>query len=153
MCCILPVNALSRALAEESGPDKFIYGVHMAMPPRVGAPEEREAGESDEMPVMQEVKAKRGRPLAQLKMCEHNMRKSACKDCARCPHDRLKRTCRDCGGPAICIHKKRKSTCRECGGSQICCHNRRRSHCKDCGGSEICEHKVRSPFPCTITAM
>jgi len=63
------------------------------------------------------------KPSAQLKLCEHNMRKSLCKSCTRCPHDRLKRTCKDCGGPAICIHKKRKSTCRECGGNMHECRD------------------------------
>ena len=89
MCCILPGNALTRAL-EESGScfDKNIYSVHL--PPRVENMDSRDVGGSYELAVASKVKAKRARPLAPLKMCEHNVRKSVCKDCARCPHDRLK---------------------------------------------------------------
>jgi hypothetical protein len=50
----------------------------------------------------------------------------------KCEHNRKKSTCRECGGGSICEHNRRKSICKECGGSQICQHNRIKSTCKDC---------------------
>ena len=77
-------------------------------------------------------------------MCEHNKRKSRCKDCEGseiCEHKRIKSSCVDCGGSQICIHKRVKSRCKDCGGSQICQHNRNKPNCIECNGSQICEHK------------
>lgn len=80
--------------------------------------------------------------------CEHNKKKSFCKDCGGvsiCIHNREKLRCRDCGGSQICEHNKIKSKCRDCGGGSICPHNRLKLTCKDCGGSQICSHnKIRS---------
>jgi hypothetical protein len=76
-------------------------------------------------------------------ICEHNKRKHECKECGGasiCLHNKLKTRCKDCGGGSICEHKKHKSVCKECGGSQICEHNRQKNQCKECGGSQICEH-------------
>ena len=50
-------------------------------------------------------------------MCEHNRRRSQCKEC---------------GGASICQHARRRSECKECGGGSICQHNRIRSKCKTC---------------------
>jgi len=75
--------------------------------------------------------------------CQHNRRRSQCKECGGsqiCEHNRIRSTCKECGGSQICEHNRRRSECKECGGSQICEHNRRRSECKECGGSQICEH-------------
>jgi hypothetical protein len=75
--------------------------------------------------------------------CEHNRKKSNCKECGGgsiCKHNRIKSRCKECGGGSICEHNRRKSECKECGGSQICEHNRIKSACKECGGSQICEH-------------
>jgi hypothetical protein len=83
------------------------------------------------------------------KKCEHNKRKSRCKDCGGsliCPHNRIKSACKDCGGSQICPHNRQKSACKECGGSQICKHNRIKSNCKDCGGSQICKHNKRRRY-------
>ena len=79
-------------------------------------------------------------------ICEHNKVKSQCKECggsAYCEHNKQKRDCKECGGSGICEHNKRKSQCKECGGSGICEHNKQKSHCKECGGSSICEHNKR----------
>jgi hypothetical protein len=76
-------------------------------------------------------------------ICEHNRVKSQCKECGGssiCEHNRIKSQCKECGGSSICEHNRIKSKCKECGGSQICEHNRRKSQCKECGGSSICEH-------------
>jgi hypothetical protein len=76
-------------------------------------------------------------------ICEHNRQKLNCKDCGGsqiCEHNRQKSTCKDCGGSSICEHNRQKSTCKDCGGSQICEHGKKKTHCKDCGGSQICEH-------------
>ncbi len=78
--------------------------------------------------------------------CEHNRRKSSCKECGGsdiCEHNKRKQACKECDGASICEHKKRKSRCIECGGGSICEHNKQKSRCKDCGGSEICEHNKR----------
>jgi len=81
-------------------------------------------------------------------ICEHNKRRSICKDCGGsqiCEHSKIRSRCRDCGGGSICEHRKIKSVCKDCGGGTICEHNKIRSICKDCGGSQICEHsKIRS---------
>ena len=78
--------------------------------------------------------------------CEHNRRKSSCKECGGsdiCEHNKRKSVCKECGGASICEHKKRKSRCKECGGSEICEHNKTKYRCKECGGGEICEHNKR----------
>ena len=93
--------------------------------------------------------------------CEHNRRKTQCKDCGGssiCEHNRRKSECKDCGGISICEHNRRKSECKECGGSSICEHNRIKSKCKDCGGISFCEHnrqksnckECSDPFKITI---
>ena len=76
-------------------------------------------------------------------ICEHNRERSTCKECGGssiCEHNRVRSTCKECGGGSICEHNKRRSTCKECGGGSICEHNRVRSSCKECGGGSICEH-------------
>ena len=76
-------------------------------------------------------------------ICLHNKRRSECKECGGgsiCLHNRIKSTCKECGGSKICQHNRIKSTCKECGGSSICPHNRIKSTCKECGGSKICQH-------------
>jgi hypothetical protein len=80
------------------------------------------------------------------KKCEHDKRRSKCKECGGseiCEHNRQRSRCKECGGSGICEHNRERSACKECGGSQICEHNKRRSRCKECGGSEICEHNKR----------
>ena len=75
--------------------------------------------------------------------CEHDKRKSICKDCHGsqiCEHSRIKSQCKDCHGGSICEHKKRKSRCKNCCGSEICKHNRIKYKCKNCHGSDFCEH-------------
>jgi hypothetical protein len=82
--------------------------------------------------------------------CNHNRRKSQCKECGGgsiCKHDKRKTRCKECGGSQICKHNKEKSECKECGGSAICKHNRFKSSCKECGGSAICSHN-RSKSQC-----
>lgn len=79
-------------------------------------------------------------------MCEHNKRKSRCKECggeSLCLHNRIKEYCKDCGGKQFCQHNKVKSLCRDCGGGGICEHNMVRSRCRECGGSQICDHNKR----------
>ena len=49
-----------------------------------------------------------------------------------CEHQRRRSRCKDCGGPAICEHQRQRSGCKDCGGSGICEHQRIRSKCKDC---------------------
>jgi hypothetical protein len=78
--------------------------------------------------------------------CEHDRKKSHCKDCGGsqiCKHDRYKSICKECGGGSICPHDRIKSKCRDCGGGSICEHDRRKSECRDCGGGSICEHDRR----------
>ena len=77
-----------------------------------------------------------------MSKCEHNRRKSQCKECGGgsvCEHNRIKSTCKECGGSSICEHNRRKSRCKECGGGSICEHNRQKSQCKKCGGSSLCK--------------
>ena len=81
-----------------------------------------------------------------MSKCEHNRRKSRCKECDGseiCEHNKRKSQCKKCGGSGICEHNKRKSQCKKCGGSGICEHNKRKSQCKECGGSAICEHNTQ----------
>ena len=75
--------------------------------------------------------------------CEHNKRKTQCKECGGgsiCEHNRIKYTCKECGGSQVCEHNRQKSQCKECGGASICEHNRQKTRCKECGGASICEH-------------
>ena len=58
---------------------------------------------------------------------------------SKCEHNRRKSRCKECGGSAICEHNRRKSTCKECGGASICEHNREKTRCKECGGSALCK--------------
>lgn len=57
--------------------------------------------------------------MSQHKKCEHNKRKSRCKEC---------------GGSELCEHNNQKYQCKKCGGSQICEHNIQKSGCKRCKG-------------------
>ena len=78
--------------------------------------------------------------------CEHNRKKSVCKDCGGssiCVHNKHKYVCIECGGSAICIHNKYRSRCIKCGGASICIHKKRISECIRCNGSQICIHKKR----------
>ena len=78
------------------------------------------------------------------KLCEHQRRRSQCKDCGGgsiCEHKHVRSICKDCSGGSICEHKRVRSTCQDCGGGSLCEHQRRRSQCKDCGGSSLCEHQ------------
>jgi len=59
------------------------------------------------------------------KVCEHQWRRSRCKDC---------------GGSGLCEHQRQNGQCKDCGGSGLCEHQRQRSQCKGCGGGSICEH-------------
>jgi len=81
-------------------------------------------------------------------ICEHNKRRSQCKECGGasiCEHNRRRSICVQCKGGSICEHNRRRSICVQCKGGSICEHNRQRSRCKLCKGSEICEHnKQRS---------
>lgn len=79
-------------------------------------------------------------------LCEHNRRKTDCKDCKAsnvCDHDRRKNECKDCKGASICEHGRRRRECIDCGGSSICEHKTLRRRCKQCKGSSICEHNRR----------
>ena len=62
------------------------------------------------------------------------------KEKNKCEHNKRKSTCRDCKGGSICEHNKQKSRCKECKGGSICEHNKIKSYCKECKGSSICEH-------------
>jgi len=83
----------------------------------------------------------------QKNKCEHNKRRSQCKECGGssiCKHNKRKSTCKECGGSSICIHDKRKSRCKECGGSFICQHNRQKATCKECDPQGHLAHIVSS---------
>ena len=85
------------------------------------------------------------------KQCEHDRRKSQCKECkggSICEHDRQQSTCKECKGGAICVHDRRKAQCKECKGGSICEHDIQKYSCKECKGSGICEHdRVKSQCP------
>jgi hypothetical protein len=49
-----------------------------------------------------------------------------------CEHDHRRSQCKDCLGSGICPQKRQESFCKECDGSQLCEHDRRRSRCKEC---------------------
>ena len=49
-----------------------------------------------------------------------------------CEHDKRRSRCKECGGSSICEHGRRRSQCKECGGASICEHDRIRSQCKEC---------------------
>lgn len=75
--------------------------------------------------------------------CEHERKKSTCKECVGkciCPHNRQKSLCKECVGSGICCHITQKSQCKECKGVSICSHNRRKITCKECKGNSICTH-------------
>ena len=105
--------------------------------------EEEAAGEASEERGRQRQRGSGGATRRVEKKCEHNRRRSICKDCGGtsiCQHNRQRNTCKDCGGASICQHNRQRSTCKDCGGASICQHNRERRYCKDCGGSGICAH-------------
>ena len=94
---------------------------------------------------MEKVESKKSAEKRKSKnaRCEHNRRKTECKECGGsriCVHKRLKRMCKDCGGSSLCVHERVKIQCIECGGSYICEHKRQKNHCKECGGSSFCKH-------------
>ena len=45
---------------------------------------------------------------------------------ALCEHQRRRSQCKDCGGSGLCEHQRRRSRCKDCGGSDICEHGRLR---------------------------
>ena len=49
-----------------------------------------------------------------------------------CQHNRRRSDCKDCGGTGICQHNRKRSSCKDCGGTGICQHNRQRSTCSPC---------------------
>ena len=59
-----------------------------------------------------------------------------------CEHDRRRSRCKECLGSSICPHKRQKSRCKECGGSSICEHNRIRSQCKECPCSSAAKRRA-----------
>lgn len=77
-------------------------------------------------------------------------RRKTCKECKKrrekyrdrykCEHEKRRSQCKDCGGSQICEHGIQRGVCKVCGGSQICEHGKQRSICKVCGGSSICKH-------------
>ena len=48
----------------------------------------------------------------------------------KCEHNRRRSRCKECGGASICQHLRQRIRCKECGGTSICQHNRERSRCK-----------------------
>ena len=48
---------------------------------------------------------------------------------SKCEHNRRKSSCKDCGGASICEHNRRKSRCKDCGGSSLC----KSEHCETSG--------------------
>ena len=81
----------------------------------------------------------KGRKLKTCQKCRDLSKKNREKN--KCEHNRKKSQCKDCGGASICEHNRVRSHCKDCGGASICEHNRIRSKCKDCDGGSICEHK------------
>lgn len=100
------------------------------------------------MPFADKEKAREYRQQYYLKnkeksKCEHNRKKSICRDCGGvgiCEHNQYKTRCKICGGGSLCEHNRFRSRCKECFGGSICEHNKDRTQCIDCGGSSICEH-------------
>jgi len=81
--------------------------------------------------------------MARNKNCEHNKRRTRCRDChggSFCEHNKRRYRCKKCGGSSICEHNKERSKCKECGGREICEHDKQRVQCKKCGGASICTH-------------
>ncbi len=75
--------------------------------------------------------------------CEHNKRRSRCKECGGseiCQHGRRRDICKECGGIGICQHGRQKHICKECNGASICQHGKERHTCKKCEGSCVCQH-------------
>ena len=60
----------------------------------------------------------------------------------RCEHQRRRSQCKDCGSSIICQHQWQRNSCKNFSGSSICEHQRRRRTCTDCGGSSLCEHQM-----------
>ena len=60
------------------------------------------------------------------------MRKCKKRSQVKCEHNRRRSRCKECGGASICEHKRIRSECKECGGAGICEHNRQRQKCKEC---------------------
>jgi hypothetical protein len=51
-----------------------------------------------------------------------------------CEHQRRRSQCKDCGGGSICEHQRQKSQCKDCGGGSICENQRQKSQCRRCLG-------------------
>jgi hypothetical protein len=52
--------------------------------------------------------------------------------CGICEHNHRRSECKDGGGAGMCDHNCQRSKCKLYGGSSICEHNRRKSRCKEC---------------------
>jgi hypothetical protein len=78
-----------------------------------------------------------------IQKCEHNKKRSTCKDCkggSICEHDREKYHCKECKGGGICEHDREKYHCKECKGGGICEHNKQKRICKTCNSDKYkCE--------------
>jgi hypothetical protein len=97
-------------------------------------------------------------------ICEHNRRRSICKECnggSVCSHGKQRIWCGDCGGKARCDHGKQRSKCLECGGKGLCPHSKFRYPCVDISKHIIaatplttekrqcaCENRTNPRFAC-----
>lgn len=62
-----------------------------------------------------------------------------CVDCRlefeqknRCEHNRRRSACKECDGSAFCEHNKQKIQCRQCSAYTFCEHNIKKTHCRIC---------------------
>ncbi len=90
--------------------------------------------------------------MLDVRICEHNRRKSRCKFCLGsvvCEHQKRKSRCDVCS--EICEHVRPKSqevvsTIKKRDKHKKCPHGRREYCCKQCEGTGICEHLKRRGY-------
>jgi len=80
------------------------------------------------------------------KLCEHDKRKSDCKQCSPskfCIHNRMLRQCPICTPSIMCVHSSRRSGCKICSPNILCHHNCLHQICRICTPENFCEHNLQ----------
>jgi hypothetical protein len=66
----------------------------------------------------------------------------------KCEHNKRKTYCKECKGSSICKHNITKANCKQCNGTSICEHDKYKARCKQCNGSQCCEHDYNDKNNC-----
>jgi len=79
------------------------------------------------------------------KKCEHDKRKTDCKECSAgnfCIHNKTLRQCPICTPSCACEHSSRRNMCKICSPNILCPHNYRYQSCRICSPDKFCTHNL-----------